>query len=374
MRINSLAAKTTGAILVFCGGFGCSSSGQIEIDGASLRDVAPFSDIATDLFSHRSDAVLHDGVAEFGATPDGPVVTGEIDSGAPQDGALPFDANPDLVLSDANPDLVLSDAKSDLVLSDAKSDLVSQLSDSMVAKPRHYLATAPVGDLISLELDPLTNQYTYANQSTGDYETGLFSTDPDGYLIFAQSSFLLAGFEAENVAIVLGASHLGPAKDKTAVVFGIPESPIAKADFSNLPQALVYNSIQFRTSTMGGMEVGRVSIGTDGSLSGDIYEPAHNRISAGTVPFVSVVANGPTGAYLVATYPTSSPSDGQVPDGAGSGSPPETPSYVFRNADNTLLFRDGDTGSHLMALEQGNKALLPSNAVTDQQATPSILM
>ncbi len=162
----------------------------------------------------------------------------------------------------------------------ALAALVIGCSDSTTATPtsgsggggssssRSYSGTASVGDFLTIGIDDATHTITYRNISTGAIGSVSFAVADDGsYDITDPSGTLVRAYEIPGFALVAQAGHTG-ASDQPSLVTAIMQQPITATTFAGND----YTYMQFRTNS-GGLEVGHVSVGSDGGISLNSYWP-----------------------------------------------------------------------------------------------------
>ena len=134
---------------------------------------------------------------------------------------------------------------------------------------RSYTGTASVGDFLTIELDASSQTLTYHDLSNGDQGTVPYQVNRDGtYSLSDPSGNLVAAYEVPQYALLVQARKAGHNHDQPALITAVQTGQISLATWAGHD----FNYMQFRTSS-GGMEVGSVSISSQGDVSITGYWP-----------------------------------------------------------------------------------------------------
>jgi hypothetical protein len=215
-----------------------------------------------------------------------------------------------------------------------------------VAATRNYNGTASVGDFLQITVDSTTNTITYQNLSNGDSGTVPYTVNANGtYTLNDPNGNLLAAYEIPSYAMVVQAAKAGPDHNTPALITAMDAGAITLATF----EGDNYNYMQFRTAA-GGVEVGTVSIGTNGTATNSSYWPfgALTSANGGQSPFhtgtidLSGAQESANGTYLSVT------NNGET-------------DYVFGTA-NGVFAVDTPNGAIFGLAKAGSKAFDPTFA------------
>jgi hypothetical protein len=133
-----------------------------------------------------------------------------------------------------------------------------------------YKAAATVGDFLALTVNHDTNEIEYVNVSNGDEGTVGFTVLPDGGLeVTDPNGDLVLCYEMPGVAIACKGAELGTGTGEPALLLGVLDEPLEKADLEGLGGV---GFMQFRTRE-GGIEVGHIVFDAGGNASGSGYFP-----------------------------------------------------------------------------------------------------
>ena len=134
---------------------------------------------------------------------------------------------------------------------------------------RSYNATASVGDFLTISIDSSAQTITYKNYTNGETGTVPYALNADGtYTITDPEGNLLSGYEVPGFVFMVEAANAGPNKDTPALITAIERAPASVNTFAGQD----FNYLQFRTAA-GGMEMGTISIDTQGNAQHDGYWP-----------------------------------------------------------------------------------------------------
>ena len=134
---------------------------------------------------------------------------------------------------------------------------------------RSYNGTASVGDFLTIDLDPAAQTITYKNYTNGETGTVPYTMNSDGtYTITDPDGNLLSAYEVPGTVMMVEAANAGPNKDSVALITAIETAPASIDTFAGRN----FNYSQFRTST-GGIELGTVSVDSDGNITHGSYWP-----------------------------------------------------------------------------------------------------
>ncbi len=137
------------------------------------------------------------------------------------------------------------------------------------ASSRSYSGTASVGDFLTVRLDTVARTMHYHNTTNGDdYDVGYTLSDDGAYTFADPHGNLVTGYEVPGFAMVIQANKAGPGKNAPAVITAIQSTTVTTDVFRDKD----YNYMQFRTSS-GGMELGHVHCGADGTISPNGFWP-----------------------------------------------------------------------------------------------------
>ncbi len=206
-------------------------------------------------------------------------------------------------------------------------------SSSTTTTTRAYTGTASVGDCVTVTVDAVARTIAFNNLSTGESGTATYTVGADGsYAITDPSGHLYKAFEVPGYALVVQAGKTGPGKDQDSIITAIESTTITAADIANTH----YNYMQFRTNN-GGMEIGAVTTGSDGSIThegywpfGSLHTPDESYLGSSSIP-ASMFTAGPANRYLT------------VNDGGGNA-------YIFRTTGGFLAV--DTTNGGLVCLKQ----------------------
>ncbi|HVI09096.1 MAG TPA: hypothetical protein VND65_12470 [Candidatus Binatia bacterium] len=134
---------------------------------------------------------------------------------------------------------------------------------------RGYNGTASVGDFLTISIDASAKTITYKNYTNSETGTVSYSVNSDGtYAITDPNGNLLAGYEVPGTAMMVEAANAGPNRDTAALITAVESAPATINTFAGRN----FNYIQFRT-TSGGIELGTVSVDSNGNITHAGYWP-----------------------------------------------------------------------------------------------------
>lgn len=205
---------------------------------------------------------------------------------------------------------------------------------------RNYQATAAAGDFIKVTLDPNNSTYNYQNITTGQTESGTYSEQTDGYMIFTPQggavSNIVTAFESKDLALVMVAKNTGATADQTTIVFGLPEADIVVPDLTNKTES--YNLLQFRTGASG-FEFGQANL-AGSKLSSVSYGYRYNAVEGLEDEGMSLTPENlqlsADGKYLVLTMEENDPAA------------PLSTNYIFKTPTDGVLAVDTPNGNILL--------------------------
>jgi hypothetical protein len=212
---------------------------------------------------------------------------------------------------------------------------------------RKYNGTASVGDFLTISLDSTAHTIEYVNHTNGDSGSVSYAVNADGtYTVTDPQGNLLAAYEVPGFVLLVETAKSGPTHDTPALITAIESVPTS---ISNLA-GQNFNYVQWRTSS-GGMEVGSVSINSQGDIQHDSFRP-------------SGVLNQPTDYFGGGTFPATSIEE----DASGNfftihESQGNSDDVVF-GTQNGLWAVDGGNGAILGLPKTASKAFDPSTAGT----------
>ncbi|HEY6185639.1 MAG TPA: hypothetical protein VIW67_25590 [Terriglobales bacterium] len=172
---------------------------------------------------------------------------------------------------------------------------------TMTAVPsvRTYNATASVGDFLTISLDSTAHTIAYKNYSNGDSGTVPYTVNNDGtYTVTDPAGNLLAAYEVPGFVMVVESAKSGPTHDVPALITAVESVPATIQTFASRN----FNYLQFRTSN-GGLELGTVSVDSQGDIQHDAYWPfgimeqPQDFFNGGTFPASAVVEDA-SGNYF----------------------------------------------------------------------------
>jgi len=223
---------------------------------------------------------------------------------------------------------------------------------STVAAPttRSYHGTASVGDFMTITINSDLRTIAYTDLSNGQSGTVPYTSNSDGlYTLNDPTGNLIAAYEVPNYAVVIQAAKTGPSANAPALVTAVESGPISLATF----EGQAYNYMQFRTAA-GGVDVGSVSVNSQGSGSTSSYWPygalnqenGSSPFNASTLDISSAILD-PSGTFLELSDPGNS----------------NTFDYVFGTA-NGIFAVDTPNGAILGLKKAASKVFDPSFAGT----------
>jgi len=162
---------------------------------------------------------------------------------------------------------------------------------------RSYNGSASVGDFLTIDLDSSSQTLSYRNLSNGDQGTIPYEVNRDGtYTLSDPTGNLTAAYEIPQYALLIQANKAGPSHDQPALITAVQTGNISLATWARHD----YNYMQFRTSS-GGIEVGSVSIDSQGDVSVTGYWPygsiGQTAFNVGSFPGSSFQQD-PSGTFL----------------------------------------------------------------------------
>ncbi len=220
----------------------------------------------------------------------------------------------------------------------------SSNSPSTVASPasRVYHGTASVGDFLTITVNSTAQTIAYNDLSNNTSGTVPYTVNSDGtYTLNDPTGNFLAAYEVPNYALLIQAAKTGSNANTPALVTAVESGQISMSTF----EGQAYNYMQFRTAA-GGMEIGSVSVGTQGTGSITSIWPygSYNQGNQGGSPFgsgtldMSEAQPDPSGTFL------------KVPDPGNNG----TFDYVFGTA-NGIFAVDTQNGA-ILGLKKATSA------------------
>jgi len=222
-------------------------------------------------------------------------------------------------------------------------------STTVPAVSRIYHGAASVGDFMTLTVNATDQTISYDDLSNNTRGTVPYTLNSGGtYTLKDPTGNLLAAYELPNYALLLQAAKTGPNADTPALVMAVDSAFISMSTFEEQS----YNYIQFRTRA-GGVEVGSVSIGTQGTGSITSFWPyaAYHQSNQGGTSFgtgtldMSSAQLDPSGTFL------------KIPDPGNNG----TYDYVFGTASGIFAV-DTPNGAILGFREAGGAVFDPTVA------------
>ena len=146
---------------------------------------------------------------------------------------------------------------------------VSKVSTTPQPAVRSYNATASVGDFLTISIDSSAQTITYKNYTNGERGTVPYALNADGtYSIADPDGNLLSGYEVPGFVLMVEAANAGPNKDTPALITAVESAPASINTFAGQS----FNYLQFRTAA-GGMEMGTITIDTQGNVQHNGYWP-----------------------------------------------------------------------------------------------------
>jgi hypothetical protein len=228
--------------------------------------------------------------------------------------------------------------------------LLAGCSSSSKPAARVYSATASVGDFLVITIHPDTLTIDYENRTTSASGTVAYTVEPDGtYAITDPDGHLLSAYEIPGLALVMESDGMGPGGTEKALIVGVEKAPLVNADLAGQG----YSMLQFRTHE-GGVEVGHVTVASDGDVSVTNYIPAWelygrpSSFSFKEIPGENFVEDAATGSIGVT-----------VPEEGGGTST----ATVFGTPGGYLAI-DGENGSMFGVRDAATKDFLPEYAGT----------
>ncbi len=184
---------------------------------------------------------------------------------------------------------------------------------------RVYHGTASVGDFMTITINSTAQTIAYTDVSNGASGTVPYTENSSGtYTLNDPAGNLIAAYEVPNYAMVIQAAKTGPGLITPALITAVESGPISMATF----EGQSYNYMQFRTAA-GGLEVGSITISTQGLGSNSSYWPygalnqgnqGGSSFNSGTIDMTQAQLD-PSGTFLT------------IPEPGGSGF-----DYVFGTA------------------------------------------
>lgn len=223
---------------------------------------------------------------------------------------------------------------------------------TIVAAPtsRVYHGTASVGDFMTITINSGVQTIAYTDLSNNASGTVSYTVNSDGmYTLSDPTGNLVAAYEVPNYALLIQAAKTGPNANTPALVTAVESGQISLTTF----EGQAYNFMQFRTAA-GGLNVGSVNVGTDGTGSTSTFSPyqSYNSGYQGGSPFNSGILEmataqlDPSGTFLKILDP-----DGTNYD------------YVFGTA-NGIFAVDTQNGAILGLKKAASKNFDPTTAGT----------
>lgn len=168
----------------------------------------------------------------------------------------------------------------------------NSISPTAVITPgsRVYNGTASVGDFMTITINAGAQTIAYSDISNNTSGTVSYIVHADGsYTLNDPSGNLLSAYEVPNYAVLVQAAKTGPNADTPALITAVESSQVSLSTF----ESQAYNYMQFRTAS-GGMEVGSVTVGSQGTGAISSYWPfgsyaADNPFHAETLNMASAV-------------------------------------------------------------------------------------
>src|SRR5689334_12226768 len=134
---------------------------------------------------------------------------------------------------------------------------------------RAYNGTAAVGDFLTISIDSNAKTITYQNHTNTQSGTVPYAVNTDGgYTITDPHGNLLSAYEVPGSVLVVEAANAGPNQDSVSLITAVESVPASVHTFAGKN----FNYVQFRTRD-GGVEIGNVTIDTQGNITARSYDP-----------------------------------------------------------------------------------------------------
>jgi hypothetical protein len=134
---------------------------------------------------------------------------------------------------------------------------------------RSYNGTASVGDFVTISIDSTAGTITYHDVSNGEQGTVSYAVNADGtYSINDPQGNVLAAYEVPGFVMLVEAVKAGPNQNTPALITAVESAPASILNFAGQN----FNYLQFRTAA-GGIEIGSVSVDSQGNIQHNSYSP-----------------------------------------------------------------------------------------------------
>jgi hypothetical protein len=138
-----------------------------------------------------------------------------------------------------------------------------------IAAIRSYNGTASVGDFVTISIDSTANTMTYHDITNGESGTVSYTVNADGtYTISDPQGNVLSAYEVPGFVLLVQAAKAGPNQNTPALITAVETTPATIFSFAGRN----FNYLQFRTAA-GGVEIGSVSIDSQGNIYHEGYSP-----------------------------------------------------------------------------------------------------
>jgi hypothetical protein len=138
-----------------------------------------------------------------------------------------------------------------------------------VAAIRSYNGTASVGDFVTISIDSTASTISYHDISNGEAGTVSYAVDADGtYSINDPQGNVLSAYEVPGFVMLVEAAKAGPNQNTPALITAVESTPANILSFAGQN----FNYLQFRTAA-GGIEIGSVSVDSQGNIQHNSYSP-----------------------------------------------------------------------------------------------------